>query len=140
MAALTANAAAAEEAQKVLEDLANPARRKRRTTEALSNCTMVSEVATTLTLTIVDFPSSPDVLILSASIVASSSVTCTAEEAEGLALNLVMFEEAVTQIAEAIVAVQDQLLTLTGSTASPQVIAAVTEPATDPPSGTTMMF
>ena len=71
---------------------------------------------------VTDFPTSPDIVTMAANIVASTSVTCTADEISSLEGLATSFEEAITHLAEAIEAIQEQLATLTGTTASAETI------------------
>merc|ERR1712241_455583 len=128
VAALSKNAAKVTEAQAVVKTLA--ASRRARRQVAAANCSEVSTVAVTLTTLVIDFPSSPEVLVLAAVIIASSSVVCTADEKTALAAVDAAFEEAVDHLTEAIEAGQSQLMTLTGATASPAEIAAANNETT----------
>merc|ERR1712241_680673 len=94
-----------------------------------------------LTTLVLVFPSSPDVLIMCATIIASSSVVCTDEEKEALAAVDEAFDEAVAHIDEAVEEHQSQLMLLTGATASPEEIDAVIEAETNTTMGgnTTMV-
>jgi len=136
LAALSQNAAKVTEAQAAVKALA--ASRRVRRAVAAASCTDVNSVAITLTTLVIDFPSSPQVLVYSATIIASSTVVCTAAEKVSLAEVDAAFDEAVDHLNEAIEAGQSQLMTLTGTTASPADIAAaanqtvVSEP---PPTG-----
>merc|ERR1712214_181038 len=85
VAALSENAAKTAEAQAVVKNLASSSRRMRRSEKSLGSCTEVATTATTLITMVVDFPSSPDILVLSASIIASSTVVCTDDEISSLA-------------------------------------------------------
>ena len=99
-------------------------RRMKRAAGAAS-CSEVNNVATKLTALVADFPSSPDILVFSATIIASSGLVCSAEEKLSLAELDAMFEGAVTTLDTAVEAAQGQLETLTGATASPAQIAEV---------------
>merc|ERR1711997_1206431 len=122
LAALSQNAAKVTEAQGAVKALA--ASRRVRRAVAAASCTDVNSVAITLTTLVIDFPSSPQVLVYSATIIASSTVVCTAAEKLSLAAVDAAFDEAVDHLNEAIEAGQSQLMTLTGATASPAEIAA----------------
>merc|ERR1712020_210651 len=86
---------------------------------------MGASVAVTLTTLVLEFPGAPDVLVLSATIIASSSVVCTADEKTALAAVDEAFEDAVAHLDAGLEAAQSQLMTLTGATASPADIAEV---------------
>ena len=88
-------------------------------------CTVVNTISIKLTALVINFPSSPDVLVFSATIIASSSVVCTAAEKLSLAKLDAMFDEAVAELDSALEAAQEELEFLTGSTASAAVIAEV---------------
>merc|ERR1719479_140419 len=77
VAALSQNADKVKEAQAVVKALA--ASRRVRRADAAASCTEVTTISITLTTLVLDFPSSPDVLIMSETIIASSTVVCTAE-------------------------------------------------------------
>merc|ERR1719328_613563 len=119
--ALTEKAAKTAEAQAVVKNLASSSRRMRRSERSLGSCTEVATTATTLITMVVDFPSSPDILVLSASIIASSTVVCTDDEISSLAALDAQFDEAAETFAEAIDSIQEQLISLTGSTVEPGV-------------------
>jgi len=121
VAALSENAAKTAEAQAVVKNLASSSRRMRRSERSLGSCTEVATTATTLITMVVDFPSSPDILVLSASIIASSTVVCTDDEISSLAALDAQFDEAAETFAEAIDSIQEQLISLTGSTVEPGV-------------------
>merc|ERR1712141_516108 len=70
------------------------------------------------------FPGAPDVLVYSATIIASSSVVCTADEKTALAAVDAAFDEAVTFLDDAVEATHDELMELTGTTPPPDVVAA----------------
>ena len=86
--------------------------------------------ATDLSELVFQFPSSPSVPALAAQITASSSLTCTDHEKLSLAAAGESLEGAVVLLVEAVEAVQEQLQTLTGTTASASVLeAALSTPA-----------
>merc|ERR1711997_1391035 len=128
LAALSQNAAKVTEAQGAVKALA--ASRRVRRAVAAASCTDVNSVAITLTTLVIDFPSSPQVLVYSATIIASSTVVCTAAEKLSLAEVDAAFDEAVDHLNEAVEAGQSQLMTLTGATASPAEIAAAANETT----------
>jgi len=136
VAALTENAAAVDSAKTAVQALANTARRTRRS-DSLSSCTEVETTATALTSMVLVSPSSTEILVLSAQIT-STTVTCTTEEAASLAALDALFEEAANILVEAIDSVQEQLLALTGTTASTEVIENFSTES--PTMETTMMF
>merc|ERR1711997_75009 len=128
VAALSQNADKVKEAQDVVKALAASRRVRRVRRDAAESCTEVTTIAVTLTTLVLDFPSSPDVLVFSATIIASSSVVCTDEEKEALA-----------HLDEALKAAQSQLMTLTGATASPEEIAEIATQTTAASGETTAM-
>jgi len=121
---LTANAAAVAQAQAAVSTLAGSRRVRRSdvTGTALSSCTEVSTVSRQIISEVLSFPTSPDIIVLSANVVASTTVTCTPDEVTALAALSTSFEEAANHLAEGIQAVQEQLATLTGTTASAETI------------------
>ena len=80
-----------------------------------------------------EFPASPQILVVSAVIIASSSVVCTADEKIELAAVDLSFEEAVAHLDSALEASQSALMTLSGATASPAEIAEVVAATTAAP-------
>ena len=140
VAALSANADKVKEAQAVVKALA-ASRRVRRA--AAASCTEVKTIADKLTALAIEFPGAPDILVYAAKIIASSAVVCTPAEKADLAAVDAAFEEAVSVLADAVEAAHDQLMTLTGTTPSAEVIAAAqnttapaAEPSTPPPTST----
>merc|ERR1711981_382677 len=82
---------------------------------------------------VLEHPSSPQILVFSATIVSfPSTVVCTDDEKGALASVDEGFEAAVDHLAAAVEAAQSQLATLTGVTASPAEIAAVIAMDTTP--------
>merc|ERR1712141_599423 len=110
-----------------------------RRSDAAASCTEVTTIAVSLTTLVLDFPSSPDVLVFSATIIASSTVVCTDEEKEALAAVDEAFDEALAHLDEALEAAQSQLMTLTGATASPEEIAEIATQTTAASGETTAM-
>ena len=130
-----------KEAQGVVKALAASRRMKR--SEPAVSCTEVGNVAIQLTTLVLEFPSSPQILVFSATIISfPSTVVCTDDEKGALAAVDEAFDEAVDHLDAAIEAAQSQLMTLTGVTASPEDIASVVATAstvgeTTAPSGET---
>ena len=111
-----------------MRELASSGRVKRssfRKPQTLESCREVQNVATTLTTLVQKSPSSLDVPVQAARITASSGLICTPQEKVALSEIDDDFEEALTTIKSALRHVQEQLVTLTGSTASPEVIATI---------------
>ena len=121
--AISQNAAKVKEAKAVVKTLA-ASRRVRRTTTAVS-CSQVAVFGIKLTALVLDFPSSPNVLVYAATIIASSSVTCSAAEKSSLAELDAMFVKAEAALETALDAAQEQLQDLTGATASSAEIASI---------------
>ena len=71
---------------------------------------------------ILNSPGSPQILVDAQKIINSSGLVCTADEITALAAVDAEFDKAVTHLDSALEAGQSQLLSLTGSTASPEVI------------------
>merc|ERR1711963_1311783 len=115
---LTANSDAVTQAQSAVSTLAG----SRRVRRSDATCTEVSTVSITMLTLVIDFPTSPDIVTFAANIVASTSVVCTTDEQDALAALATSFEEAITHLTEAIEAIQEQLATLTGTTASAETI------------------
>ena len=95
--------------------------------EEEASCTQVVEVAIQLTTVVLDFPGSPKIAIFSAMIISfPSTIVCTDDEKAALVEVDEVFDEAVALIEVAVEAAQEQLETLTGTTASPAEIAELT--------------
>merc|ERR1711936_1323863 len=103
------NAEALAKAQKTVKALAGSRRHQRSSTTATS-CVEVISLSTKLAVMVIQFPSSPQIIVTATKISASSTVSCSAAET----------------LQTAIDAAQAQLQTLTGSTASSAAIAAAT--------------
>jgi len=141
VATLTANADKVKEAQAVVKALANSTRRVRRA--AAGSCTEVNNIAVKVTALVIEFPGAPDILVYTATIIASSSLVCTSDEKTALAAVDAAFEEANSVLADAVEAAHDQLMTLTGTTPTPEMVAAAqnstasaAEPSTPAPTST----
>lgn len=133
-AALTTNSDAVSDAQaKVAELAASASSRVRRSGRQEETCTSVTTLATTLTALVISSPSSPDIVVLATQITSTTVTVCTADEAAALVELDSAFEDAVSTIMDAIDSVQEQLETLTGTTASAAVISAATQPPTTAP-------
>merc|ERR1711953_1104283 len=121
--AISQNAAKVKEAKAVVKTIA-ASRRVRRTSTAVS-CSQVAVFGIKLTALVLDFPSSPNVLVYAATIIASSSVTCSVAEKSSLAELDAMFVKAEAALETALDAAQEQLQDLTGATASSAEIASI---------------
>merc|ERR1711953_1233269 len=115
VAALSQNAAKVKEAQAVVKALA--ASRQAGAITSATTCTQVQTVAVQLTTLVLEFPKSPQILVFSAAIIASSTVVCTDAEKVILGDVDMMFEEATSHLDSALESAQEQLSTLTGVTA-----------------------
>ena len=111
-------------------------RRTGRSVSAVSACSEVVILAGRLTELALNFPSSPDIPVISTQINAAHSVPlfCSADELESLTSLEEIFVDAVANIVEALEAIQEQLSTLTGNTYSPE---STTTESTDTSSPTT---
>ena len=105
--------------------------------QALESCTEVKKVAIELTTLAQGNPSSPEVSIKASMIIASSEVKCTSKEKTALSSIDADFKRAIGIIEKALEHIQKELVTLTGSTASPEIIAAKTTTATTTSTSTT---
>ena len=114
--------------------------RKVKAADAAGSCTEVNTIAIELTSLVLVFPGSPDVLVISATIIASSSVVCTDDEKAALAEVESAFGDALAQLDEALEAAQSSLMTLTGATASPEEIAEVVAATTVAAGDTTVII
>lgn len=127
---LSANAAALKLAQDKVTALKSNS--TRRLTRAASTCAEVITYATKLVKMSENFPSSPDIATTAAKI-SGANVTCSASEKASLTSVSTELDKAAATIAIALDAVQEQLLTLTGSTVS---TAALTSAAATTSAGT----
>merc|ERR1712193_80555 len=127
VAALAQNAEAVDAAQEKVKTLAASRRMKRE--DGAASCTEVGNMAIQLINVVLEHPSSPQILVFSATIVSfPSTVVCTDDEKGALASVNEGFEAAASHLEAA----QSQLMTLTGVTASPAEIAAVIATDTTP--------
>jgi len=113
-ATLNTNSDAVKSAQNTVKTLANSTR----SGMAASTCAEVVTYATKLAGVATNFPASPQISTIAAMITGASSVNCTAAEKTSLTEVDTSLETALTTITMALDAVQEQLETLTGSTAS----------------------
>ena len=108
-----------------------------RSDTAISDCSQLVTVARRLTELALNFPSSPNIPVISVQITAASSVVCSADELESLTSLEGAFEDAVANIVEALEAIQEQLTTLTGSTDSNSLTTESVSSTTESKSPTT---
>ena len=86
------------------------------------DCSQVVRLASQLTVLVMKYPSSPEVLVMSGQITGVSSITCSDQEKGSLTVLEKPFEEAIAYLDDALESVQQQLIILTGSTASTENI------------------
>ena len=79
---------------------------------------------------LLDFPASPEVIVVGGYIVASADPTCTEEEIASLVETETSFDEAVEFLVEALEEAQANLLEATGSTLSASELLEFTAAAT----------
>ena len=116
-------------AQETVKSLAGSTTATRlRSERAASHCSEVVTFATRLTVMVMKYPSSHDVLLISGQITGASSITCSDLERESLISLEKPFEEAIAHIDDALESIQQQLMMLTGSTASAENILTSTTP------------
>ena len=96
----------------MVKELAASRRMKR--SEAAASCTEVNTIAIELTTLVMNSPASPQILVLSDTIIASRNVVCTEAEKVSLSELDAMFEEAVARLETAKISFQQQLETITG--------------------------
>merc|ERR1711990_858875 len=120
-AALLANSDAVTAAQTKVKTLTNSSRRLAR---AASTCAEILTYAQMLAEMAKNSPASPDIITTAAKITGASAVTCTPAEVSALTAVQTDLDDAVAKIGTALAAVQEQLETLTGSTASSSVLAS----------------
>merc|ERR1712038_506971 len=114
---LKANSAALEAAQAKVATLTNSTS-SRRLTRTASTCAEVIQYATELAAMAKAFPASPMIETTAAKIIGAGNINCTAAEVTSLVSVEASLVEAVATAEIALEAVQDQLMTLTGSTLS----------------------
>merc|ERR1711997_383936 len=112
---LKANSAAVTAAKDKVATLTSSTRRLTRTA---STCAEVITYATELAAMAKAFPASPMIETTAAKIIGAGNVTCTSAEVLSLVLVEASLVEAVAVVEIALEAVQEQLMTLTGSTLS----------------------
>merc|ERR1712241_1156128 len=120
-AALLANSDAVTAAQTKVKTLTNSSRRLAR---AASTCAEILTYAQKLAEMAKNSPASPDIITTAAKITGAGAVTCTPAEVSALTAVQTDLDDAVAKIGTALAAVQEQLETLTGSTASSSVLAS----------------
>jgi len=89
----------------------------RRALRAASSCAEVLKYAKQLATAASNFPESPKIQELAAKITGAGSITCSTEEKKSLTEVSAELTEAETTLDNALEAVQEQIMTLTGSTA-----------------------
>merc|ERR1711997_107119 len=98
-----------------------------------ASCTEVGNMAIQLINVVLEHPSSPQILVFSATIISfPSTVVCTDDEKAALAAIDEAFDEAADHLDAALDSAQSKLMTLTGVTASPEEIAAAVATDTTP--------
>ena len=97
-------------------------RRSQRTERQAASCGEVISLSNQLTDLVKDFPASPFIRGIAGTVSSSQAVICSPAERQSLASLDAKFNESLTELTIAIEAVQDQLRTLTGTTASIQVL------------------
>merc|ERR1712241_553644 len=120
-ASLQANSDAVTAAQDRVKTLTNSSRRLAR---AASTCAEILTYAQKLAEMAKNSPASPDIITTAAKITGAGAVTCTPAEVSALTAVRTDLDDAVAKIGTALAAVQEQLETLTGSTASSSVLAS----------------
>merc|ERR1712241_751266 len=120
-ASLQANSDAVTAAQDKVKTLTNSSRRLAR---AASTCAEILTYAQKLAEMAKNSPASPDIITTAAKITGAGAVTCTPTEVAALTAVQTDLDYAVAKIGTALAAVQEQLETLTGSTASSSVLAS----------------
>merc|ERR1712241_705403 len=120
-AALLANSDAVTAAQTKVKTLTNSSRRLAR---AASTCAEILTYAQKLAEMAQNSPASPDIITTAAKITGAGAVPCTPAEVSALTAVQTDLDDAVAKIGTALAAVQEQLETLTGSTASSSVLAS----------------
>merc|ERR1712038_1232513 len=120
-ASLKANSDAVTAAQDKVKTLTNSSRRLAR---AASTCAEILTYAQKLAEMAQNSPASPDILTTAAKITGAGAVSCSTTEVAALTAVQTDLDDAVAKIGTALAAVQEQLETLTGSTASSSVLAS----------------
>ena len=112
----------------MVKELAASRRMKR--SEAAASCTEVNTIAVTLHNLVIDCPTSPQVLVYSATIIASVNVICTEAEKASLAEVDVKFEEAVARLETELNDAQEILEIMSGGMPNPTEFPSSTTPPT----------
>ena len=95
-----------------------------RGTGAASNCTEVVKLVAQLINLVEQFPSSPSISVYSKKITEAANVTCAEDEKSSLAALEENIEAAADSIANEVAVIQEQLLTLTGTSISASLLTA----------------
>jgi len=135
---LTANSAAVTAAKDKVASLASSNSTRRLVRAAsISTCAEVIIYAGKLAAMAEAFPASPEITVTAGLIIAVTDVNCTAAEITSLVSAEASLVEAVATVEIALEAVQDQLMTLTGSTL-PSAVAGTTVAGTPAPAPVTL--
>merc|ERR1719510_1881102 len=95
----------------------------------VSSCADIITTSQTIVKHANNFPQSPKIAVYANKIVAAT-VTCTAEEKTSLQAEVTSMEAAIVSVTIVLVELQDQIETLTGSTASSDALDAINAPET----------
>merc|ERR1712183_90901 len=95
----------------------------------ISSCTDIITISQTIVKHANNFPQSPKIATYANKLVAAT-VTCTTEEKTSLAAEVTSMEAAIVSVTIVLVELQDQIETLTGSTASSDALDAINAPET----------
>jgi len=124
-ASLSANNASLTAAKTKMSSLATASSGKRRIRATAVSCAEIISKSQTVISYATSFPSSSKISTIAKEI-SGASVTCTATEKTSLSTQVTSMETVITLVANALVAVQEQIQTISGSTASSSQLTQAT--------------
>merc|ERR1712130_848739 len=100
---------------------------------AATDCASFIVLVMKLVTAVDQFPSSPEIITMSADITSSADPTCSDAEKASLTSQAIALDEAIATVEAALMAVQDDLTTATGTTASAAALLTAAEATTAAP-------
>merc|ERR1712130_25354 len=100
---------------------------------AATDCASFIVLVANLVMAVDQYPSSPDIITMSADITSSADPTCSDAEKASLTTQATALDEAIATVEASLMAVQDDLTTATGTTASEAALLTAAEATTAAP-------
>merc|ERR1712130_1004584 len=100
---------------------------------AATDCASFIVLVANLVMAVDQYPSSPEIITMAADITSSADPTCSDAEKASLTTQATALDEAIATVEAALVAVQDDLTTATGTTASAAALSEAAEATTAAP-------